>query len=114
MATANDASEPRKRRRPPATTPEGRENQLVALAVDLVEKQLREGTASSQVITQVLKMGSPREKLERAKIAGENKLIEAKVENLGSMKKQEELYADALKAMSQYRGDDSAEEEYDA
>lgn len=113
MATERNASEPRKRRRPPATTPEGRENQLISLAVDLVEQQLRDGTASSQIITQVLKMGSPREKLERAKLAGENKLIEAKVESLGSMKRQEELYADALKAMSQYSGNESPEDEYE-
>ena len=35
----------------PALTPEARENQMIALAVDLAEKQLLEGTASSQVIT---------------------------------------------------------------
>lgn len=113
MATADDAPEPRQRRRPPATTPEGRENQLISLAVDLVEKQLREGTASSQVITQILKLGSPREKLERTRLAAENRLIEAKVDNLGSMKKQEELYADALKAMSQYSGKEDPEDEYE-
>lgn len=113
MATASGASEPSKRRRPPATTPEGRENQLVSLAVDLVEKQLREGTASAQVITHYLKLGSTREKLEQAKLRGENHLLEAKVENLGSMKRQEELYSDALKAMSQYSGQSSPEDDYD-
>jgi len=113
MATASDASEPRRRRRPPATTPEGRENQLVSLAVDLVEKQLREGTASAQVITHYLKLGSTREKLEQAKLRGENKLLDAKVESMASMQRQEELYADALKAMSDYSGKDSPEEEYD-
>lgn len=113
MATASDASEPRRRRRPPATTPEGREKQLVSLAVDLVEKQLREGTASAQVITHYLKLGSTREKLEQAKLRGENKLLDAKVENLGSMKRQEELYADALKAMSTYSGNDTPEDDYE-
>ena len=109
MATASDASEPRRRRRPPATTPEGREKQLVSLAVDLVEKQLREGTASAQVITHYLKLGSTREKLEQAKLRGENRLIDAKVENLGSMQRQEELYENALKAMSEYAGRDTPE-----
>jgi hypothetical protein len=113
MATA-DSSEPRRRRRPPATTPDGRERQLVSLAVDLVERQLREGTASAQVITHYLKLGSTREKLEQEKLRGENRLINAKVENLDSMKKQEELYGEALKAMSRYSGkDDADEEEYE-
>ena len=112
MATASDASEPRKRR-PPATTPEGRENQLAALAVDLAEKQLREGTASAQVISHYLKIASPREKIERKKLEGENKLLDAKVETLGSMRKTEELYANALKAMSMYSGKETEDEEFE-
>jgi hypothetical protein len=90
----------------PATTPEGRENQLNSLASDLAEKQLREGTASSQVITHFLKMSSTREALERAKIQQENLLLSAKVEQLASTKKVEELYEKALKAMKQYSGQD--------
>lgn len=94
------------RRMRPATTPEGRENQLISLASDLAEKQLREGTASSQVITHFLKMSSTREALERAKIQQENLLLSAKVEQLASSKKVEELYEKALKAMKQYSGQD--------
>jgi hypothetical protein len=90
----------------PATTPEGRENQLISLASDLAEKQLREGTASSQVITHFLTMSSTREALERAKIQQENLLLSAKVEQLASTKKVEELYEKALKAMKQYSGQD--------
>lgn len=94
------------RRFRPATTPEGRENQLISLAADLAEKQLREGTASSQVITHFLKMASGRESLERAKIERENLLLSAKVDELSSRKNTEELYAKALKAMKQYSGQD--------
>lgn len=94
------------RRFRPATTPEGRENQLISLASDLAEKQLREGTASSQVITHFLKMSSTREALERAKIQQENLLLSAKVEQLASSKKVEELYEKALRAMKQYSGQD--------
>ena len=61
----------------PALTPEARENQLIYLATDLAEKQLREGTASSQVITHYLKLGSTKEKLEREKLAEENNLLRA-------------------------------------
>lgn len=88
----------------PALTPEAREQQLVALAVDLVEQQLLDGTASSQVITHYLKLGSTREKLERERLEEENKLLRAKVEAIKSAERQEELYAQALKAMSRYSG----------
>lgn len=92
---------PRKR---PATTEQGRENQLVSLAIDLAEKQLIDGTASSQVITHYLKLGSTREKLEQARLAGENELLTSKVEALQSSQRTEELYAEALKAMRSYSG----------
>lgn len=93
----------------PATTPEARENQLVALAVDLVEKQLREGTASSQVIAHYLKLGSSREKLEQERLGKENELLTAKVEAMASAKRVEELYGAALNAMRSYAGQDPLE-----
>ena len=88
----------------PALTPESREQQLISLAVDLAEQQLLDGTASSQVLTHYLKLGSLREKLEREKLEEENKLLRAKVDAIKSAEKQEELYAQALKAMSRYSG----------
>lgn len=88
----------------PGLTPEARENQLISLAVDLAERQLLEGTASSQVITHYLKLGSTREKLERERLEEENKLLKAKTEQLQSMKRMEELYADAITAMKNYSG----------
>ena len=88
----------------PALTPEARENQLVSLAVDLAEQQLRDGTASSQVITHYLKLGSTKERLEKEKLEEENKLLRAKTEALQSQKKVEELYTEALNAMRQYAG----------
>jgi len=91
-------------RRPPATTPEGRENQLIAMAVDLVENQLRAGTASAQVITHYLKLGSTREKLEQERLANENELTKAKIEALKSAQRVEELYETALNAMRSYAG----------
>lgn len=94
---------PRRSRRP-ALTPEARENQMISLAVDLAEKQLEEGTASSQVITHFLKLGSSKERLEREKLEEENKLLRAKTENLQSQKRVEELYAEALTAMRRYSG----------
>jgi hypothetical protein len=88
----------------PARTIEGRENQMIALAVDLAEKQLREGTASSQVITHYLKLGTTKEQLEKEKLQRENDLLTAKVESLKSTKRIEELYEEALAAMRKYSG----------
>lgn len=92
------------RRGRPATTPEARERQMISLAVDCAEKQLLDGTASSQVITHYLKLGSTKERLEKEKLEEENKLLRAKTESLQSQKKVEELYAEALKAMRNYSG----------
>jgi hypothetical protein len=99
---ANNKREERNRR--PATTLEGRENQLIALAVDLAEKQIREGTASSQVIAHFLRLGSTREQYEKEKLKRENKLLEAKTEAVESAKNVEKLYKDALNAMKSYSG----------
>lgn len=93
----------------PAVTEEGRENQLVSLAIDLAERQLLEGTASSQVITHYLKLGSTRERLEQERLHRENLLLEGKVEMLASAKRVEELYAEALNAMRAYSGKDVPE-----
>ena len=88
----------------PALTPEARENQMISLAVDLAEKQLQEGTASSQVITHFLKLGSTKQQLEKQKLEEENKLLRAKTENLQSMGRIEELYEEAINAMRNYSG----------
>lgn len=111
MASSRKSSESAKPRRPPATTIEARENQLISLASDLAETQLAEGNASSQVITHFLKLGSVRENLEREKLRRENLLLEARVEGMKSSKNSEELYANALKAMRAYKGDDSEDDE---
>lgn len=105
MAKAKGASTPVKSQRArPAMSIEGREGQLVSLAIDLAEQQLRDGTASSQVITHYLKLGSTRERLERERLEEENKLLKAKTEALQAQKNYEELYANAIKAMQGYSG----------
>lgn len=103
-------------RRKPATTPEARENQLVSAAIDLAEKQLHEGTASAQVITHYLKLGSSREHLEQERLRHENELLQVKKEAIASGQRVEELYKTALDAMRSYAGHeslDSDEEYYD-
>ena len=100
----------------PALTPEARENQLIYLATELAEKQLRDGTASSQVITHYLKLGSSKERLEKEILEKQKDLMTAKTEQLQSTKKIEELYANAIAAMRRYNGsggvDEDEQEEY--
>ena len=88
----------------PAINPEARENQLISLAIDLVEQRLIDGTASSQETTHFLKLGSSKAMLEKEKLAKENELLRAKTEALESQKEVEKLYKDALKAMREYSG----------
>lgn len=92
-----------KKSRPPITA-EAREDQVISLAYDLAEKQLREGTASSQIITHFLKMGSSKEKVEREILERQKELITAKTEALQSAKRVEELYENAIEAMKNYSG----------
>lgn len=102
----------RKQRRP-ATTPEGSETRLISLAVDLAEKQLVSGIASSQVITHLLKLGSTRERLEQEKLKNENLLLSAKVDALASAKRVEELFEKAIAVMRVYTGQDDGAYELD-
>lgn len=88
----------------PALSPEARENQLISLAVDLAEKQLRDGTASSQVITHFLKLGTTKAELEKEKLKNENILIEAKTKAIESDEKTKVDYEKVIKAMQKYSG----------
>lgn len=112
MATHRvNAPQPERTPRRVASTPDGRENQLVNLAVDLAERQLREGTASAQVLSHYLKAGSSREYLEKQRIAMDVELMKAKQEQLASMARIEELYSDAIGAMRAYQGTEVVEQE---
>lgn len=92
------------RPRRPAITPEARENQIIALAIDLAEKQIVEGTASSQVITHFLKLGSSKERLEKEKLRMESELLQAKRDSIQSQEDVKKLYSDAMDAMRLYSG----------
>lgn len=90
----------------PSITPEGREDQLVGLAINLAEQQLRDGTASSQVITHYLKLGSSRDRLERELMEEKKKLMEAKTEAIRSSERLEEMFREAIDAMKVYNPND--------
>ena len=112
MGNTHDARPTVNKKRPHATTPEGRENQLISLAVDLAEKQMLEGIASSQVITHYLKLGSTKERIEKEILLEQKKLITAKTQALQSSKKVEELYLNALNAMKSYSGNGECSDDY--
>lgn len=100
-ATTRAESRPKRRR---ALTPEARENQLVALAYDVAEQQLLDGTVSSQVLSQLLKAGSMKGQAELLKLERENELLRAKTESIEASQRTDELYANALAAMRNYNG----------
>lgn len=111
MGKIAGSAEPLKKQRP-GMTPEAREMQMVNYAVDLAEKQLREGTASSAVIVHYLKLGTTRAQMEAEKLKNENELLKAKTEAIQSAKNVEEIYANAIKAMQVYTGN-GTEEDYE-
>lgn len=94
----------------PARTVEARESQLIKYAVDLAEKQLLDGSASSQVITHFLKLGTSKAELEKEKLRRENILLEAKAQSIESSKESKALYEDAIKAFRNYNGQGDADE----
>lgn len=105
MPKAKPSPAPSSQRRiRPALTPEARENQLISLAVDLVERRLIEGTASAQETTHYLKLASSKYKEEVARLRYENELTKAKTKAIEDAADMKELYAEAIAAMRRYSG----------
>lgn len=102
MKTKQKVVEGSMKRQTPAITPEGREDQMIAYAIDLAEEQLRNGTASSQVITHYLKLGSMRERMEKQKLQEEIKLLTAKTEAIKADREKNDLYAQVIEAIRTY------------
>lgn len=105
MATPRKSSETSKPRRRPATTPEAQENYMISLTVKLAEKQLKDGSASSQVMTHFLKLATTREKLEQEKLKKENLLLQSRAESLVSDKENNSDYRAVLNALQSYKGE---------
>lgn len=100
------------RKTTPARTPEARENQLINLAVDETERRLRNGTASSQILTVLLKLATTKAQLELEKLRSDISLQKAKEQEIEDKASSNDLYSQALEAFRSYKGDDS-EEEYE-
>lgn len=104
MAKVTTTTSKQRKKLRPALSPEARENQMIALAVDLAEQQLIDGTASAQVITHFLKLGTTKAELEKEKIRKETELLGAKIQMADSIEEQKKLAEDAIKAMRNYSG----------
>lgn len=113
MRQAKKVGEEPRNSGPPKLSIEAHENMMISLATSLAEKQLREGTASAQVITHYLKLGTTREKLEQEKLHRENSLLEAKTKSLGDTAEVKRLYDEAISAFKGYRGHIFDEDDYD-
>lgn len=87
-----------------ASTPEGRENEMIMLAYQEVERRIRDHTATSQELCHFLKMGSEKERLEREKLEVEMELQRVRADSIESGKHMEELYNNAIAAMKMYSG----------
>lgn len=101
-----------RRTSPPPTTPESKENELIALAIDQVEEQLRNKTASNQVLLHYLKLASSKDRLERKMLEKKTELVTAQTEAIKAQKRMDELYENALKAMRVYSGNPEQDDEY--
>lgn len=110
MAKCNVKSSKGSQKMRSAIDPENRENQMIALAVNLAEQQLRDGTASSQVITHFLKLGTTKAELEKEKLRRENEVLSAKAKAYQSGEEMKELYENAIKAMRDYAGQGEPDE----
>lgn len=89
---------------PTPITDEARENYLINLALNLVEKRLLEGTASSQETTHFLKLGSTEGRIKKRILEEEEALTKAKTENLQMQDRTEKAIQEAIDAMKIYSG----------
>ena len=109
----NTSNSDRKNRNHADRTPEGRENRLISMALDLAEERLRNGTATAQEVVHFLKLGSEKSRVEVEKLELEKKLVEAKTENLKAQRDMATMFNDAMAAMKRYRGEEDDIDDYD-
>lgn len=89
---------------PLATSPEAQEHEMIGLAMRLAAQQLRDGTATSPVITHFLKLGTEEAKLQQM-------LLKAKTEALESETNKDALLKDAIQAFTEYTGEGGPEDD---
>lgn len=111
VRVANTSNTPKKGR--PAISPEARQNQMIALAMDLVEQRLRDGTASSQETTHFLKLATSESQLKNKMMEKQSELMSAKTESIRAERERENLFKEAIAAMKRYSGHGGDHDESD-
>lgn len=104
MATSRNKNSAEKPQRAPATTPEQWENRITAKAMELVERQIEDGTVSAQVLSVYVRNASSRMQLENEKLRTENDLLKTRMKSIESGEAREQDYQAVLKALSKYQG----------
>lgn len=92
------------RRKLPARSPEARENQLINKAVNLAEKKLDDGTASSQIIALLLSLGTQKTRLEIEKLRSDLRVADARIKAMEAQETSKDLYEKAIQAFRSYSG----------
>lgn len=101
----------KKKGKAPSLSPAGREQYMVSIAEKLAEEQILDGTASSQVLSHYLKLGTKREELERAHIEYKNELLKAKADVIQQNNETQSLYKEAMQMFKRYQGGGDSEDE---
>lgn len=98
---------------PPAKTLEGRNDQMVSAAYDLIERRIYDGTASAQETIHFAKQGSPAQRHLIEKLEAENGLLAARVAEMEARTNRDDIYDRALKAFRGYSGQEPVDPEAD-
>lgn len=97
------------RRRSPAKTPEERESQLISKSLNLIEKQIEDGSISSTVLAIYAKASTERDRLEKDRLRNENEVLKKKVESMEAAIDVKNLLEDALGVFRGYSGRSTVE-----
>lgn len=90
----------------PSVDPESRERQIMNKAINLVEKQIEEGTVSATVLVHYLKRSTKREELEQEILQSQRDLILAKTSSITKGQELEKTVDDAMKALRDIKGEE--------
>ena len=106
MVSSRKNSEQGKIRRPPAKTPKAREHQMINLALDQAELQLREGTAATPVVVHYLKLATKEQELREKQLDADIRLREKRIDEIDASAELIEMMDKAIKSMREYQGHD--------
>lgn len=87
----------------PPLSDKDHEAKLISLTLQMAEQQLIDGTASSQVMTHFLRLGSIRSKVELEKLRLENNLLTEKIQSEKMGQQLKEMFQDVMESLRDYQ-----------